>query len=299
MPKDTFTRREVDRAFRKFNDCARDLFSAVFQVWGDCFTHLITHCEQDPVMRVVTEPLRVNMNVNPQQWYENALASVQGMTGSGHYTLPTDDDDCTALLYQFFLMVERDEVDLTTFCLYIYGSTRHQDAVSTFNSQLVHKFTREVSYRLNEIIEDIGDATEVGRETMLVFHYHDNREQDHSMIFHGNVQGANIAGPGATVSGSTATYNSNTDLAEALKALKPLIGEVAAEQRLAVESALDSLVEATRKDIPVAMVAPAVEAVANASPTLLERLKDISMRLGVGLGCAGIVQAIKSHYGIH
>ena len=33
---------------------------AKFQTWGDVFAHLIAHCENDPVMQVVTDPLRAN-----------------------------------------------------------------------------------------------------------------------------------------------------------------------------------------------------------------------------------------------
>jgi hypothetical protein len=302
MAKDTFTRREVERAFRKFNDCVRDLFASVAQTWTDHFTHLMTHCELDPVMRVVTEPLRSNPNVNAEEWYEQAMASLAGVAGSGSYTLPTDDDDQTALLYQFFLMLERGEGSVFHFCMGMYGTTGAQAVVRVFNEQLVQKFTREVSYRLDEIREDLGDAQEVQRDRMLVFHYHDHSGQDHSMNVHGNIQGSNLAVGGSSVAGSSATYNNNADLAEALKALKPLIGEVAAEQRQAVESALDKMVEATMKNVPVAQVAevkPAVEEVAKASPTLGTRLKEIGGKIGTSLASSAIFQAIKSCFGIH
>src|SRR5258708_17261344 len=141
------------------------------------------------------------------------------MVGSARYTLPTDDDDRTALLYQFFLKVEYEGIDISKFCMLAYGATKFQEMIRVFNAELVQKFAREVSYRLNEIVQDIGDETEVRREAMLVFHIHDHSHQDHSMKFNGPVLGASIAGPGATIAGSTATYNSNADLAEALKAL--------------------------------------------------------------------------------
>ncbi len=94
MTQETFSRREVERAFRKFNDLVSDLMGAVFQTWPDCFRRLISHCEQHPVMRTITEPLRQNKNVDASKWYDDCLTL--------GYGLPTDDDDCTALLYQFF-----------------------------------------------------------------------------------------------------------------------------------------------------------------------------------------------------
>src|SRR5262245_5498891 len=102
----TFSRRQVERSFRKFNDTVNDLFQAHFQTWGNVFTNLMKHCEQDPVMQVVTSPLKSNKNVNAENWYAEALGSVQGMIGTGQYTLPYNDDDKAALLYQFFLLLE-------------------------------------------------------------------------------------------------------------------------------------------------------------------------------------------------
>lgn len=298
MSRDTFSRREVTRSFRKFNDCVTDLFAAVFQTWGDAFTHLIHHCENDPVMRVVTEPLRANTAVNAKEWYQKAVASRGSMVGSGRYTLPTDDDERTALLYHFLLLVETGEVDYFQFCITFYGTSKGQDAVATFNREIVQKFTREVSYRLAEVTSDIGDVAEVPREAMLVFHYHANTRQEHSMNFHGPVQGANVAGPGATITGSTATYSNNAELAEALKALKPLVGTVAVEQRQAVEAALDVLIQATGKDANLEEVRSAVDTVAKASPPLAERLKDMVSRLGHSLTSSAIFQAIKSYFDI-
>jgi hypothetical protein len=98
VERERFSRREVERSFRKFNDIVNDLFNAKFQTWGNMFTHLMEHCEKDPVMQVVTGPLKSNKNVNAEKWYNDALSSVGGRVGSGRYELPYDDEDKTALL---------------------------------------------------------------------------------------------------------------------------------------------------------------------------------------------------------
>ena len=41
---DNFTRREVERSFRKFHDIVDDLMAAKFQTWGDTFSQLVAHC---------------------------------------------------------------------------------------------------------------------------------------------------------------------------------------------------------------------------------------------------------------
>lgn len=93
-------------------------------------------------------------------------------------------------------------------------------------------------------------------------------------------------------------YTDGGQIADALKALRPLLSQVAEDRRVAVEAALDKLIEAARKDIPVAQVAPAVEQVAGASPTLWERLKEIAGKVGADLASSALLQALKSYFGL-
>lgn len=294
--QERFSRRQVERSFRKFKDIVHDLLSAKFQTWSNTFTHLITHCEEDAVMRVVTAPLRANRRVDASKWYEDCMASVGGMVGTARYELPYDDEDRTALLYQFLLKVERDSLNIQQFCINAYGTTSYQEMVDIFNRELVLKFAREVSYRLDEIMADIGNRQEVSRDAMVVFHYH-----DHSVSIHGNVQGSNVAaGTNATVSGTSATFDSNEEVATALRAMLPLTSEVVEGQRQIVECAIQTLVRAAEgNSISAAEVEKATSVIAVSSSTLRQRLGDIAGRIGVSLTGSAIFQAIKMALGVH
>ena len=295
MNQPVFARREVDRAFRKFRDLVQDLYQTDHHTWGDRITHLLNHCEQNPVMKVITEPLRRNQNVDAGKWYDEYM--MQESRPALPYRLPLDDEDCAALIYQFLLLLEYEEerIDLVGFCYRAFGTSKHADSIRRFNAELVSKFTREIGYRLDEILEDIGGATEVPAAAMIVFHHYDN-----SMNIHGNIQGSNVAGGGSNVSGSTATFTTTGDLADALKALKPLVQGVVAEQRQAVEAALTALVSAAETDsVPQEQIASAAATVAAASPPLRDRLKEIAGKLGLNLASSGIVQGLKMAFGIH
>jgi hypothetical protein len=304
MPERSFSRVEVTRAFRTFRDRVSDLLKANYWTWEAHFRRLIHHCETNPVMHIVTEPLRRNPSVNGKAFVGNH--DHRGGMDAPPYQLPVDDDDLTALLYQGFLYWNGQEGDLSHALLQFYGNayliTDSNAGIAAINQELVEPFAREVGYRLEDIEAGLGNEDhQVPAERLVVFHYYDHsRTEDHSVNIHGsNVQGSNVAGTGATISHSTATYNSNAELAEALKALKPLVKDVAAEQRKAVDGALDRLVEAARKDIPVAMVAPDVKTVAEASPGLGDTLKDIGLRVGSSVTASGIFQAIKMYFGLH
>jgi len=294
MEPQSFSRKEVERSFRKFGYIVNDLFSCPFQTWGNEFTHLITHCEQDPVMRVVTEPLRTNTNVNAEKWLADSLQSVQSMVGSGDYELPYDDDDRTALLYQFFIMIENGKVNVNSFCINFYGKTRFQEAFATFNETLVQKFVRVVNDRLDEILQDIGGQQKIPREAIVAFHVHDQ-----SVTVHGNIQGSNVAASGSTLSGSSAEYTNNEELASALTALGPLVTDITESQRASVSQALQLLVQATHdSSISREVVGEATRTIAVNSSTMRQRLVQIVEKVGVALASSAIIQGIKMACGV-
>jgi hypothetical protein len=289
MDQQVFSRREVERSFRKFNDIVSDLTAAQSQTWGHQFAHLIAHCERDPVMQVITEPLRTNRNVDASKWYSEAMNSVGSGVGSGFYELPTDDDERTALLYQFFLLLVDGKIQFNDFCSGMYILNIQEESYAVFNQELVHKFTREVSYRLDEIMEDAGERQHISSEAMMVFHHH-----DHSMTVHGNIQGSNLATGGSSISGSAATFTNNEELAYALKGLEPLIHDIAEGQRGTVEQALKLLIQATQdSSITKERVAEATKAIAANSPTMSQRLKDIAGKVGIELITSSVIKGIE------
>ncbi len=172
--RDKFSRREVEHAFRKFRDLVDHLMAATFHTWDDDFIRLFTYCETDPVMQVVTEPLRTDPRIDADKWWTDAVKSVRGAPGSGQYTLPADADRRTALLYQVFLKPKGEEVNFACFCVSVYGQTDYQKMVDTFNCELVHPFSSEVSNRLDDILTANADQQEIARRSLLVFHHDDN-----------------------------------------------------------------------------------------------------------------------------
>jgi hypothetical protein len=247
-------------------------------------------------MRVVTEPLKTNTNVNAEKWLQDGLNSMTGMVGSGNYVLPYDDDDRTALLYQFFLIVEYGEFDLSSFCLTMYGASNFQEMVHIFNQELVLKFTREVSYRLDGIMQDIGDQNQIPVEAMMVFHHH-----DHSMTIHGNVQGSNIAVAGSSVTNSTASVTSisnNDDLIQSIQELRGLLSQVEQSSQPEVTSAINVLEGAAiENNVSRGEIAKAVEVVAQV-PSMRQHLESLALGVTGNFASTGLIEGIKFVLGI-
>ncbi len=230
------------------------------------------HCEKNPVMQVVTEPLKKNSRVNGLKWYQGFIQD--HVTTGRTYCLPTDDEDCTALLYQFFCEVEynQEQIDFIRFCHYAFGEDEYDRQVYKVNKELISKLTREIAYRLDEAHQDMGEAQEVDREAVTVFHYHDNKT-----TIQGGVYGGMVATGGSTVSESSAVYNDPAQFVQAIESLRGSLQEVSEGQRETVCKAIDALAQAARLgNIPVAQVVKDVGMVVSASSGMKGLLRDSS-----------------------
>lgn len=287
---DKFTSREVQRSFRKFNDLASDVMSSVHQIWPDAINRLVDHCECDPVMRVVTSPLKADPRVDARKWWDAAIGSCSGMAGSGSYMLPPDDDERTSLLYQVLLLIAYNEsINLSDFCITVYGRSRYQDMVDTFNSEVVFKFTREVSHRLNEVAEDTADQSEISRESIVVFNHH-----DYSTRITGNVYGSNVATGNAQLSHPDATLDSLGDIAAELRDLISIATEFSKTNQAVIKSSLEFL--ATQADTGNGDLGEVVEktrTVIELSPEIRSRMERLLSNVSSSIAGSAIIEGIK------
>ena len=273
-----FTVKEVVNSFRRFNDLSNDVRNASFQTWGECLLQLIVFCREDGVMRVVTEPLRTNPNVNFARWWQDFNSSGRVGIGTKQYELPTDNDDRISLLYQFFVSIVEHKINAFGFALQVFGKTKHQEKVNMLNSEIVEKFTREVAYRLKEVEKELGEREEVESSALTVFHYHGPVQTYHGAVqnIEGGIHGG-IAAQNSTVTGNVITYNDKETFAAAVKALGEELTDVLDDHREAVSDAFALLVKAIQENtVPkTSQMATAIETIGEGSPGIFKSLKTI------------------------
>ena len=170
MKRDSFPRRDVRRAFRKFSDMGSDVTRAQFQTWEAHLKNLLDFCETDPIMDIITDPLRHNPNINIEQWHKDFQTTVGSMVGSGQYEIPKNDDDRTALFYQVLRAFSDGKIDPGRFAVHAFGETKYQEIVNVINLEFVDKFIREMQYRIQDIEDDTQGQIEVERKALTVFH---------------------------------------------------------------------------------------------------------------------------------
>lgn len=64
MTEKMYSKREVERSYRKFSDIVSDLMAARHQTWGSSYDHLMGHCRNDQIMQIVLAPLARNKNID-------------------------------------------------------------------------------------------------------------------------------------------------------------------------------------------------------------------------------------------
>ena len=99
-------------------------------------------------MKRITEPLKTNPNTDIKEWWENYLKTGGSFIGSKRYTLPSDPNDETSLLYKFILGLNADEYDVPNFALNVYGADNLREAYYEFNNDVTRKLIRGLNRKL-------------------------------------------------------------------------------------------------------------------------------------------------------
>ena len=266
-----FSRRQVLNSFRRFDDLRRDVDRAKPQSWLGNLEALLSHCEKDPVMSVVTAALNATPIVDVDEWVERIEREGDEGVTLGLIRLPGDGDDQTAFLYHLLKKVVDGSFNYLSFCFSAFGSRGIDDIGPSMNSEFVHKLTREVSYKLKDIEADVGEEKEVAAELLTVFNVHGPFQQ-----FLGGVSNS-VIGLNSTQNNNKLTQGGSDEFAAAVKDLSDSLTDVIEGQRDAISGAFSILIEAIEKGTcpKPTKLAAAVEAIHEGSPSSLGRLKGI------------------------
>ena len=196
MP-DQFDQKKVEVRFRKFKDFASDVLSSdrnTFITRLDIFLH---YCENDEVLSIITNQLKT-IDVHIDEWWEEGLKTGGSFLGTCEFRLPLDETERDALLYQFSLKINSDQMNIQTFGLNFFGTRDFDEMVSVFNEAIIYPLERSIAYKLEEIATEVDDLySECDEIPLKVFYVY----QDYSTIISGDVKikGDGVIGDGSTI----------------------------------------------------------------------------------------------------
>ena len=147
MAERQFTRKQVERSVRTYNDHVDELMNALFQNWDSALERLLHHLDHDEVMKTV-RALHAEGGPNADTWWNDTLGTVRGMVGSGTIRFPTDHTERMALIYRLLEGVKDDRFSVVEFCNRVIGASRVDEMLDNFNTQIVRPFTRPLESAL-------------------------------------------------------------------------------------------------------------------------------------------------------
>jgi len=150
---------KIRRGLKRFEDFAGDLARSDMNTFDDRLRLLVNYCQSDPVLSIIHNQLMSMSGVDFEYWHKEVLSTVGGMVGSGELSFPTDLEKRMALMYQLLNKIAEKEIDLTGFAhnFFATGNNGIDSLIYAFNDAVVEPLTRELSYRIEELEEDLPD----------------------------------------------------------------------------------------------------------------------------------------------
>lgn len=131
---------EIEESLRRFSEYSRTLLGSNYTTFEPNLNILIDFCEKDEIIGPIISSLKLNKNVDIDQWYKDFLSTVESSVGSGRYSLPTDLDGRLSLLYQFLIKINQGKIDLVSFCSDAFGDSNVDQMVYHFNTSITNIF---------------------------------------------------------------------------------------------------------------------------------------------------------------
>lgn len=170
-----FTKRQVDRSFQRFVDYADDVLVSDYNTFETRLEIFLHHAETDPVMMQITNQLK-SINVNLENWYNNTIYSGGSMVGSARFSLPVDETERDALLYQLCVGFNQDrDWNILNFTSRVFGGKDLNSQIRSFVEAVCRVLFRSIRYKLQEIEDEMEGFDPQQEVPMKIFHvYIDN-----------------------------------------------------------------------------------------------------------------------------
>ncbi len=152
---DGFNKKIIELSFRKFKDYSSDVIGSDHNTFDNRLNIFIYFCENDSVMKVITNQLKA-IDTGFDEWWESINSSGGGsMIGTKNFNLPVDEEVRNALLYEFTIEINKEEIDLKRFAIDFFGKTNFNDMIGSFNDAVFYPMVRSIGYKIEEIMDSI------------------------------------------------------------------------------------------------------------------------------------------------
>lgn len=162
----SFPAKQVKRSIRDFESASQDVLNVTFQTYKSRFKRLYELTQTDEVINFIVNPL-LSMDIDFDE-----------ITGSGaagwiyDVNLPTDINAQIAYFLQLIEKQANSEISLENLAFKIYKQKRIEDNIIMWVRDIAQPCLRELSFKLNDLIEDeVEGKEEVNNAKLQIFNY--------------------------------------------------------------------------------------------------------------------------------
>jgi hypothetical protein len=161
-----FSAKEVKRSIRNFESAAQDVINSTYQTYKARIARFVEIAQKDRVINSIISPL-LEMKID----FDKIHISRNGFW-IDELKLPTDLDVQIAYVLQMFNLVAKGEISLENITHSIYKHKRFEDNIVMWLRDVAHPCLRELSYRLNDLVEDEVTGKEaISTAALQIFNY--------------------------------------------------------------------------------------------------------------------------------
>jgi hypothetical protein len=178
--EDMATAGQVRKSIQRFHDYAEDLILSDMNTFEDTLNLFIDFCETDSVFSGIHAQLQSIPHADFDQWYASQSFAL---------TFPTDLEVRMSLMYELLRRIRDGRLPFQTFAISFFhlGTNSITPYVQALNDAITRPLVRELSYRLEELIDQLPDdrAAPVPQASIQIIHQATN-------VIQQSARGANI-----------------------------------------------------------------------------------------------------------
>lgn len=142
---------DIRKTKKRYYDLQSDLLASKHFNFDNSLKIFMHFCENDSVMKKITEPLKTDKTVDVNKWWTDLRQTGGSFVGSKRYVMPEDPEKVASLLYQFVLGMAQGNYDFLTFATDVYGFTEIDRDIHAFNDDILRKLFRGLSHKLDDL----------------------------------------------------------------------------------------------------------------------------------------------------
>jgi hypothetical protein len=134
----------------------------------------LNFCSTDEIFSVFHHQLIMVEDVDFNQWFSAIQSTISSMAGSGRLVFPIDVEQRLSIMYQLLHHVREGKIDFISFSTDFFALSTSQITayVRAFNEAITTQLVRELSYRLENMLDSLPEdtSTKVSPSVIQIIH---------------------------------------------------------------------------------------------------------------------------------